>query len=169
MAFETSGALDERDPFAYSRNDIISSTQPHGPCAVGKASISWAKIFNFSSLGRKKKILRLSIGQFERNFSSLEMAHFFISFFFCRTFSVAPYLQYAPAIPVCSILQPCDQQGKNLNAAVSLIHGTPEHARTTLAAYWMQRDGRRDRRSTKRLIICPNGGAERPVQRQADY
>ena len=31
----------------------------------------------------------------------------FFSFLFCRTFSVAPYLQYAPAIPVCSILQPC--------------------------------------------------------------
>ena len=53
------------------------------------------------------------------------------SFLFCRSFSVAPYLQYAPAVPVCSILQPCVSEGKNLNAAASLIHGTLEHARTT--------------------------------------
>ena len=38
MAFETSGALDEREAFAYSRNDNFSSTQLHGPYTVGKAS-----------------------------------------------------------------------------------------------------------------------------------
>ena len=37
------------------------------------------------------------------------MVHFL--FIFCPTFSVAPYLQNAPAIPVCSI-QPCVLEGK---------------------------------------------------------
>ena len=40
MAFETSGAHDGREAFAYSRNDYRSSTQLHSPCAVVKASIS---------------------------------------------------------------------------------------------------------------------------------
>ena len=40
MSFETSGALDEREAFAYCRNGNFSSTQLHGLCAVGKASIS---------------------------------------------------------------------------------------------------------------------------------
>ena len=41
----------------------------------------------------------------------LERDGTFFSFLFCPTFSVAPYLQNAPAIPVCSI-QPCVFEGK---------------------------------------------------------
>ena len=40
MAFETSGALDEREAFAYSRKDNFASTQLHDAYGVGKASIS---------------------------------------------------------------------------------------------------------------------------------
>ena len=40
MAFETSGALDECEAFAYSRNDIFSSTQLHDPFGIAKLSIS---------------------------------------------------------------------------------------------------------------------------------
>ena len=76
--------LDEREAFAFSQNNDFSSTQLHHPYGVGKLSISRAKTCNFSSVECEKKNLRLSIGQFERKFSSLEMAHFFISF--CLTF-----------------------------------------------------------------------------------
>ena len=54
----------------------------------------------------EKKNLRLLIRQFERNFFPRSRWHiFFISFL--PYLSAAPYLQYAHAIPVCSVLQPC--------------------------------------------------------------
>ena len=40
MALETFWALDEREAFAYSRNDNFSSTQLHDPYGIGKLSIS---------------------------------------------------------------------------------------------------------------------------------
>ena len=47
--------LDEREAFAFSRNDNFSSTQLHNPYGVGKLSISRAKTCNFSSVGCEKK------------------------------------------------------------------------------------------------------------------
>ena len=79
-------SLDEREAFAFSRNDNFSSTQLHDPYGVRKFSISRAKTCNFSSVGYEKKNLRLLIGQFERKFSSLEMAHFFYFSFLNETF-----------------------------------------------------------------------------------
>ena len=61
MAFETFGAktktfsLDEREAFAFSRNDNFSSTQLYNPYGVGKLSISRTKTCNFSSVGSEKK------------------------------------------------------------------------------------------------------------------
>ena len=75
--------------------------QLHDPYGIGKLSISSAKTCNFSSVGCDKKNLRLPIRQFERKISSLEMALFFIPFL--PYLSGAPYLQYAPAIPVCIV------------------------------------------------------------------
>ena len=40
MAFKTSGVLDEREAFAYGRNDNMSSMQLHDPYGVGKLSLS---------------------------------------------------------------------------------------------------------------------------------
>ena len=48
-------SLDEREAFAFSRNDNFSSTQLHNPYGVGKLSISGAKTCNFSSVGCEKK------------------------------------------------------------------------------------------------------------------
>ena len=114
-----------------SVNDNFSSTQLHDPYGVGKLSISRAKTCNFSSVGYEKKILRLSIGQFERKIFLARDGTFF-SFLFCRTFlelrTFNMHLQYLCAV----YYNRAYQQGKNLSAAVSLIHGTPEHARTTL-------------------------------------
>ena len=62
MSFETLGLklrifmLDEREAFAFSRNDNFSSTQLHDPYGVGKLSISRAKTCNFSSVGCEKKL-----------------------------------------------------------------------------------------------------------------
>ena len=74
----------------------------------------------------------------------------FFSFLFCRTFpklcSFNMHLQYLCVI-YCNRAY---QKGKNLSASASLIHGTPEHARTTLepTAY---RSIAENRRSTKNL------------------
>ena len=93
---------------AHIRNDNFSSTQLHDPYGVGKLSISRAKTCNFSSVGCEKKNLRLSIGQLiYLNEIFLARDGTFFSFLFLPYLSVAQYLQYAPAIPVCSILQPC--------------------------------------------------------------
>ena len=89
-------SLDEREAFAFSRNDIFPSTQLHNPYGVGKLSISRAKTCNFCSVGCEKKNLRLSIGQFERKFSSLEMAHFFHFFF------AVPFRSSVPSIHTCN-------------------------------------------------------------------
>ena len=103
-------SLDEREAFAFSRNDNFSSTQLHNPYGVGKLSISRAKTYNFSSVGCEKKNLRLSIGRFEQKiFLARDGTFFFISFL--RHLSVAPYLQNAPVILVCST-QPCVFEGK---------------------------------------------------------
>ena len=40
IAVETFGALDEREAFAYSRNDNFTSTQLHDPYGIGKLLIS---------------------------------------------------------------------------------------------------------------------------------
>ena len=53
-------SLDEREAFAFSRNDKFSSTQLHEPYGVGKLSISRAKTCNFSSVGCEKKKLTAS-------------------------------------------------------------------------------------------------------------
>ena len=84
MSFETSGALDEREAFAYCRNGNFSSMP------LERLRLAELKDAISAAWDVRKK-LRLSIGQFERKFSSLEMAHFF-PFFFYRTFSEAPYL-----------------------------------------------------------------------------
>ena len=89
-------ALDEREAFAFSRNDNFSSTQLHDLYGAGKLSISRAKTCNFSSMGCEKKNLRLSIGQFERKFSSLEMAHFF------HFFLAVPFCSSVPSIRTCN-------------------------------------------------------------------
>ena len=49
--------LDEREAFAFSRNDNFSSMQLHNPYGIGKLSISRAKTCNLSSDGCKKKKL----------------------------------------------------------------------------------------------------------------
>ena len=90
------------------------------------------------------------------------MAHFF-SFLLYRTFpqlrTFNTHLQY-----LCVVYyNRAYQQGKNLNAAASLIHGTPEYARTTL-----EPTGYRSIAENRRSI-CPNGEAGRPAHRQADY
>ena len=43
MAFETFGALDEREAFAYSRNDNFSSTQLHGPVPLERPRLAEVK------------------------------------------------------------------------------------------------------------------------------
>ena len=87
-----------------------------------------------------------------------EMVHFF-SFLFCPTFSVALYLQNAPAIPVCS-KQPCVVEGKAriwMPLAASFIHGTRDMHERRLQPIGY-REIEENRPSPKCLNICPNGG-----------
>ena len=52
--------------------------------------------------------------------------------------------------------------------AAPFIHGTREHARMTLAAYWIQR-GRRRSTILEMPDCLSERWKERPAHRQADY
>ena len=89
--------------------------------------------------------------------------------FFWRTFSVAPYLQYAPAIPVCSILQPCVSARQKSECRCLL---DPRNTSTCTKDACSQLDAERwKKRSTihETPDYLPERRAERPAQRQADY
>ena len=93
------------------------------------------------------------------------MAHFFF-ISFLPYLSVAPYLQYEPAIPVCSILQP-HVSARQKSEWRGLLDPRNTWTCTNDAwAYWIQIDRRKIDDSRK---ICPNGEAGRPAHRQADY
>ena len=118
----------------------------------------------------RKKITAFDRAIWAKIFLAQDGTFFFISFF-CRTFSVAPYFQYAPAIPVCSILQPCVSARQKSECCCLLDPWSTEHV--NMHQQRLQPTGYRkiedDRRSTKRLNICPSGRAKWPAHRQADY
>ena len=94
----------------------------------------------FQQRGMWEKNLRLPIRQFERKISSLDMELFFFHFFFCRT---SPYLQYAPAIPVCSILQPCVSARQKSECRGLLDPRNTWTCTNDAWAYWIQIDRRK--------------------------
>ena len=89
----------------------------------------------------RKKLTTFDRAIWTKNFPRSRWHIFFTSFL--PSLSAAPYLQYAPAIPVCSILQPCVSARQKSECRGLLDPRNTWTCTNDAWAYWIQIDRRK--------------------------